>query len=105
MATVASGPGNALDWVALYQVGGSTEVDWKFLNGSRTAPLSGFSNASVPIALPATPGTYLIRFYANNTVHAPGDESPCRRAVAMVQERRSSRSGVDFAGAADVKPY
>jgi hypothetical protein len=66
-ATIANGPGNAKDWVALYAVGGTMELDWKFLNGSRTAPTAGTVNVSVPFTMPTTPGTYVIRFYSNNT--------------------------------------
>ena len=78
-ATVADGPRNAMDWVGLYAVGGSIELDWKFLNGSRTAPAAGVSGAVLPFTLPATHGHYVLRFYANNTVHYPGDQpADCR---------------------------
>ena len=66
-ATIVNGPGNAKDWVALYAVGGTIEIDWKFLNGSRTAPPTGATGATVFFTMPTTPGTYVIRFYANNT--------------------------------------
>jgi hypothetical protein len=66
-ATIANGPANATDWVALYALGGGGELDWKFLNGSRTAPATGLSNATVSFTLPTTPGPYVLRFYSNNT--------------------------------------
>ena len=66
-ATIAGGPGNRKDWVALYAVGGSIELDWKFLNGLRTAPTVGASGATVSFTMPTTPGAYVLRFYANDT--------------------------------------
>ena len=65
--TVANGPANATDWVGVYAVGGTTEVDWTFLNGSKTAPATGVADAMIPLTLPATPGPYVLRLYANNT--------------------------------------
>jgi len=66
-ATIANGPGSARDWVGLYLVGASAEVDWKFLNGSKTAPTGGLANAVVSFTMPTTPGTYVLKFYANDT--------------------------------------
>jgi hypothetical protein len=66
-ATVANGPANAMDWVGLYSVGGSTELDWMFLNGSKTAPATGIANASIPVILPSMPGLYVLKLYVNNT--------------------------------------
>jgi hypothetical protein len=66
-ATIANGPGNAKDWVGLYPVGGSVELDWKFLNGARIAPATGVTGATLSFTLPTTPGTYVLRLYANDT--------------------------------------
>jgi hypothetical protein len=66
-ATIANGPGNAQDWVGLYLVGGTAEVDWKFLNGSKTSPAAGLTNATVSFTMPTLPGTYILKFYANNS--------------------------------------
>jgi hypothetical protein len=65
--TVANGPANPTDWVGVYLVGGSTELDWTFLNGSKTAPAIGVADATIPVTLPSVPGPYVLRLYANNT--------------------------------------
>ena len=72
-ATVAGGPGNATDWVALYATGASTYVDWKYLNGTRTAPGAGLTGATVSFTMPATPGTYVLKFWAGSTLLATSE--------------------------------
>jgi cytochrome c5 len=72
-ATVASGPGNATDWLALYAEGGSTYLDWKYLNGSKTRPASGMTAATVDFTMPATPGTYTVRLHAGMTLLATSE--------------------------------
>jgi hypothetical protein len=72
-ATVASGPGNRTDWIGIYQSGGATVLDWKYLNGSKVAPLSGVAAAAVPFTMPTTPGSYVLRFYAGSTLLASSD--------------------------------
>ena len=62
MATVANGPGQPGDWVGLYDAGGNA-VQWQYLNGSHTLPASGVTGATVTFTLPATPGTYNVRFF------------------------------------------
>jgi hypothetical protein len=69
-ATVGNGPGNATDWVALYPAGSSTYTDWKYLNGTTTAPATGLRSAIVTFAMPAAPGTYLVKFLSGSTVLA-----------------------------------
>src|SRR6266850_1795979 len=68
-ATIADGPGNAGDWVGLYAAGAadSTYVDWKYLNGTRTKPGAGMTGATVTLTLPATTGTYNVRFFLNDS--------------------------------------
>jgi hypothetical protein len=68
-ATIANGPGNAGDWVALYSAGAADGqyVDWKYLNGTRTRPGSGATGAAVAFTMPATPGTYNVRFFLNDS--------------------------------------
>jgi uncharacterized Zn-binding protein involved in type VI secretion len=57
--TIASGPGNARDWVALYAAGtGVTQyLSWQYLNGQETATFT----------MPMTPGTYDVRLFLNDT--------------------------------------
>jgi uncharacterized protein YegP (UPF0339 family)/subtilisin-like proprotein convertase family protein len=62
---VANGPGNVYDWVALAPVGGA-HVDWKYLSGTRTPPPVGLTTALLTFTMPATPGSYEFRLYANN---------------------------------------
>jgi len=72
-ATIAGGPGNATDWVALYATGASTYLDWKYLNGATTAPAAGLTGAVVSFAMPATPGTYVLKFWGGGTLLATSD--------------------------------
>ncbi len=65
---VSNGPANRLDWVSLSttSAGDNTYLDWKYLNGQRTAPLTGVSGATLQFTAPTTPGTYNIRFFTDN---------------------------------------
>src|SRR5439155_20628067 len=47
-------------------------LDWFFLNGTKIPRDSGLTGASVPFTLPTTPGTYEVRFFANNTYQRLG---------------------------------
>jgi len=64
---VAGGPATTTDWVTLTAAGDpdGAYIDWKYLNGSRTAPWSGLASATVSFVV-QTPGTYNVRLYANN---------------------------------------
>ena len=68
LATVSDGPGNRLDWVALAAVASpfTTNLDWQYLNGSRSAPATGLTSAQLTFAMPLTPGEYEFRFFADN---------------------------------------
>ena len=68
-ATVASGPGNRLDWVGLIAMGSpnSARLDWKYLNGSQTPPGVGVTGAVVPFNMPAPAGQYQFRFFFNDS--------------------------------------
>jgi hypothetical protein len=69
-ATIASGPANVFDWVGLYPASAANTdpiVDWKYLNGLRTAPASGMAGSTVTFEAPATAGTYDVRLFANNS--------------------------------------
>jgi len=65
---VAGGPGNPMDWVT---IGLATSPDtgwvaWKYLNNTMVAPVTGVTSATVTFTAPTTPGTYNVRFFANN---------------------------------------
>ena len=57
---VQNGPGNYLDWVALYQTG---TPDGSYLSHQY---LYGSTSAFLPFTLPATAGTYEFRLFPNN---------------------------------------
>ncbi len=67
---VVNGPGQPGDWVALAAAGAppGSYVSWKYLNDSRTRPLSGLTAATVMLTAPATAGTYQVRLYRNDTL-------------------------------------
>ena len=69
VVTVTNGPGNARDWLGLHSAAGADTafVDWKYLNGTRTAPANGLTSATVSFTMPTALGTYNFRFFANNT--------------------------------------
>src|SRR5438093_63235 len=67
--TVANGPGGATDWLGLVPVGAA---DWEYisvlyLNGSKTAPSTGLTNATFSFPMPTTGGAYNLRFFPSNT--------------------------------------
>jgi hypothetical protein len=67
--TVSNGPANAHDWIGLYATASpdSIMIDWKYLNGTRTAPTVGTASATVPFSAPTAAGTYNLRFFANDS--------------------------------------
>src|SRR5437899_12592139 len=66
--TVANGPGSPTDWVGLYQQGAADTafVDWRYLNGTKSAPGTGLSSANFQFPMPTTAGTYEFRLFASN---------------------------------------
>jgi len=65
---VQNGPGNPTDWLGLYQAGAADGAysNWFYLNGTKSAPASGVTTASVPFTMPGIAGTYEFRLFANN---------------------------------------
>ena len=55
---------------ALFGAGAAdgTYIDWKYLNGTQTRPASGVTGAAVAFTMPATPGTYNVRFFLNDSL-------------------------------------
>ena len=68
--TVAGGPANRTDWVTLSRVSAADNgyLDWNYLNGTKTAPTFGQSGATLQFTAPWAPGTYNVRFFANNSL-------------------------------------
>ena len=66
--TVANGPANTTDWVALFPATAPDTgyVAWAYLNGSHTPPASGMTGATLTLLAPRTPGTYEVRLFAQN---------------------------------------
>jgi hypothetical protein len=68
-AAIAFGPGSRFDWVGLYPIANSPSgyIAFKYLNGTQTPPGAGLTSANVNFVMPAQPGQYNIRFFANDT--------------------------------------
>src|ERR1044072_9789934 len=68
-ASIAGGPGNATDWVALYAVGAAdtTFLDWRYLNGTTAPPATGSSTGAASFTTPVSAGNYEVRLFAANT--------------------------------------
>jgi len=66
---VTKGPGQPGDWLVLADTGAApgTYIAWKYLNDSRTRPLSGLSSATVTFTAPTATGTYVVRLLRNDT--------------------------------------
>jgi uncharacterized protein YegP (UPF0339 family) len=86
-ATVANGPGNALDWVGLYPTGATSatanRVSYQYLNGLTTAPASGVSAATLTFPLPSA-GTYNVRFFLNNSLTMLATSGPITVTASSV---------------------
>jgi hypothetical protein len=65
---VSNGPANAADWVGLFAAGAADALPlaWQYLNGSTAPPASGVAAASLAFLVPASPGSYEVRFFSNN---------------------------------------
>jgi hypothetical protein len=70
---VTGGPGNPNDWVgwalasAPQNSGGNVGGPWVYASGTQTAPTTGESAFTVSLAGPTTAGSYIMRFFANNS--------------------------------------
>ena len=67
-AIVRNGPGNTTDWVTLALIEDPITVErdyWKYLTNERTIPPTAITDATLTFSTPV-PGTYELRFYANN---------------------------------------
>jgi hypothetical protein len=74
----ANGPGNPGDWWGVYLVGApdGRYLSWGYLNGQQTMPATGLTGATLSIPMPMTPGTYEIRWWANNGLTPIGKSGP-----------------------------
>jgi hypothetical protein len=65
---VSNGPANPTDWVGLYVPGTANTafIDWFYLNGQKSVPLTGLTSANLKFTAPLTTGTYHFRFFAND---------------------------------------
>src|SRR5207248_1193146 len=43
-------------------------LDWKYFNGTRTAPTVGATSGTVTFTMPSTAGAYNVRFFVNNSL-------------------------------------
>lgn len=91
--SVSNGNKQAKDWVGIFaanSIGGGTFMDWKYLNGSKTAPASGIASANVTLTAPAQAGDYEVRFYANDSTSDVRDT----KKFAITPETKPSNPGV-----------
>lgn len=62
-----NGPGNPSDWIGIYRDGDPDRnyLDWMYVNNTQ-APFQGYKNGMVTLKGRLEPGTYNLRFFANN---------------------------------------
>ena len=77
-ATVASGPGDASDWVGLYPTNAPDTGyrAWRYLNGSMNLPATAVTSATLNFTAPVTPGTSDIRLFTSNGTNVRVATSP-----------------------------
>ena len=95
---VAGGPANATDWAALYSTS-STDlgyIAWQYLNGTMTAPTTGSTGATLWFPAPATPGTYEVRLFNNNTFNRLATSGPVTVNALPVPTRQSYLTGLSM---------
>jgi hypothetical protein len=64
---VTNGPGNPTDIVDIASAAApNTKLSWDYLNGTKTAPATGLTSATLSMVAPSTPGNYLAQFIPNN---------------------------------------
>jgi len=85
--SVSGGPANRADWVGFYASNSAdgAYLDWRYLNGTTGVPATGVSAATLTFAIPATPGGYEFRFFANNTYARLATSSPVVVAPSAAQ--------------------
>lgn len=76
--TVTGGPGNPTDWLGLAAQGSDERIllDWEYLNGTRTAPATGVTTATLTFIAPSAPGTYVVKLYANDNFNRVATSNP-----------------------------
>ena len=67
MVTITGGPGNASDYAGVYRTGApnAQTLDWVYLTGTKQAPASGLTSATLTFRLGA-PGLYEFRCAARS---------------------------------------
>ena len=70
--TIENGPAAVKDRVMFYSstTQRTVNLDWKYLNGERTAPAGGLSTAVVTLTAPSTPGRYVVRLMSGTASDA-----------------------------------
>src|SRR5207245_4203515 len=66
--TVTNGPGSSTDWIGLYRQGAADTafLDWRYLNGTKSAPGTELTSGNFQFPMPTTNGTFEFRLFANN---------------------------------------
>jgi len=106
--TITDGPGNISDWVGLCPAGGadtSCLMAWSYLNGLKTRPSSGITNATLGFTAPATAGSYDVRLFASDgwtKLATSGTVSvTVPTPIVSVDESPVSAGGVIYVGVAN----
>ena len=68
-AAISNDPRTA-GWIGVYASGATTLLDWKWMNGTQNATLTGPRLSSVPFTAPRVPGNYEFRYKFNGVVSA-----------------------------------
>jgi len=83
--TVADGPGNPRDYVAMYRVGEAdgSFLSWRYLNDTQYRPAEGLTVGTVTLDVPTVSGSYEARFMS---IDASGVTKRLVRSATIVVE-------------------
>ena len=95
--TIDNGPGNARDWVGVYATGaGNTAfIDWKYLNGLKTPPVTPVTSASLTFTMPASAGTYNFRLFSNDSYTLVAAHVPVSATSRIFPAQAATPPGAD----------
>ena len=96
-ATIAAGPGTPGDWIGLFDVNGGVTnyLQWQYLNGTQSKPGAGSAAATTQFTMPAVPGTYNLRLFANSsyTLAATSPSITVRAPTIVLGSEAASAGG------------
>ncbi len=71
------------DWLGIIDDVTQKFADWRYLNGSKTAPTITYTSANINLTAPSTAGTYTVKLYANDA--DPSISSAIKASTANIQ--------------------